>query len=175
MNFLKTIPLGLLVVTAPLGAYEHETDDVIVTNEMELPADAVWKHSYDVIPGEKGKENAGLGRAAAFYRIMEEYGVEADRVQVAVVVHGPAIYDVVDDALYAEKYGLGENGEPARNPNYNTVIELLGRGAEIWVCGVAAKALGVGNDDLLPGVKMAPAAMVANAELQRRGFTLNPY
>ncbi|MFN2098995.1 DsrE family protein [Altererythrobacter sp. MF3-039] len=173
MTLLKKLPLALLIVAAPLAA--HEEDEVTVTNEMELPADATWKHSYDVIPGEKGEENAGLARAAAFYRIMEDHGVEAERVQIAVVVHGPAIYDVVKDARYAEKYGLDENDEPIRNPNFNTIAELAARGAEIWVCGVAAKALGVGNDDLLEGVKMAPAAMVANAELQRRGFTLNPY
>ena len=86
------------------------------------------------------------------------------------MIHGPAVFDVVKDTRYAEKYGAGEH-----NPNYNTVAELVARGAEIWVCGVAAKTLGVGNADLLPGVKMAPAAMVAHAELQRRGFSINPY
>lgn len=174
MRLIKTIPLALAVLAAPLAA-EDEKSDVVVTNEMELPADATWMHSYDVIKGEKGEENAGLSRAAAFYRIMEEHGVEAERVQVGVVVHGPAIFDVVNDARYAEKYGTDEEGEGVRNPNFNTVAELVGRGAEIWVCGVAAEYLGVGNDDLLEGVKMAPAAMVANAELQRRGYTLNPY
>ena len=168
MNMLKFLPVALLVLANPIAA--EEESDVVVTNEMELPADAVWKHSYDTNEGEKGKENAGLGRAAAFYRIMEEHGVDGERVQVGVVIHGPAVFDVVNDARYAEKYGEGE-----RNPNFNTVAELAARGAEIWVCGVAAKYHGVGNADLLPGVKMAPAAMVANAELQRRGFTLNPY
>lgn len=173
MTLLRSLPLALLIVAAPLVAHEEEV--VIVTNEMELPADATWKHSYDVIDGEKGEENAGLNRAAAFYRIMEEHGVDGERVQVGVVVHGPAIFDVVKDDRYAEKYGETDDGEPHRNQNFNTVAELVARGAEIWVCGVAAAYLGVGNEDLLPGVKMAPAAMIANAELQRRGYTLNPY
>lgn len=166
---------ALLLSPAPVLAQDQGSDEVVVINEMELPADAEWKHSFDTYKGEKGVENAALGRAAEFYRIMEEAGVSADRVQTAVVIHGPAVFDVVNDERYAEKYGTGENGEPARNPNFNTVAELVARGAEIWVCGIAAKHLGVGNADLLPGVKMAPAAMVANAELQRRGFTLNPY
>ena len=174
MKIITYLPLSLALTAAPIAAHEEDAE-VVVTNEMELPADATWKHSYDVIKGEKGEENAGLSRAAAFYRIMEEHGVAAERVQVGVVVHGPAIFDVVKDDRYAEKYGEDDDGEGVRNPNFNTVAELVARGAEIWVCGVAAEFLGVGNEDLLPGVKMAPAAMVANAELQRRGYTLNPY
>ena len=101
---------------------------------------------------------------------MENAGVDAWRVKSAVVVHGKAIYDISDAERYAQAYGADVS-----NPNAEIVAQLIERGAEIWVCGVAARARGVGDDDVLPGVKMAPAAMVAHAELQRRGFSLNPY
>ena len=55
------------------------------------------------------------------------------------------------------------------------MAELVARGAEIWVCGVAAKYHGVGNADLLEGVQVAPSGTIAHAELQRRGFGLNAY
>ena len=70
---------------------------------------------------------------------------------------------------------LGGTGGSAAYKSPDLVRRLIERGAEIWVCGFAAKYHGVGNKDLLPGVKMAPTGTVAHAELQRRGFTINPY
>jgi intracellular sulfur oxidation DsrE/DsrF family protein len=140
-----------------------------VTPSMDLPADGVWRHSFDTAVGGGGRVNPGLGRADAFVRFMDEEGVPPDRVTVAVVVHDDAIADVVD----AERREA-DTGTPD-NPNVELVERILAAGGEIWVCGRAAEAQGVGDDDLLPGVRFAPSAMIANAELQRRGFSLNPY
>ncbi len=156
---------------------QDQTDGVgvTVTSTMPLPEDARWSHAFDAVEGEKGEENSAIRRALFFYRHMEKYGVEGDRVKAAVVIHGPAIFDVVKDERYARAYGAGDDQQPARNPNFNNIAEFVGRGGEIWVCGVSAEYRKVGDDDLLPGVRMAPAAMVAHADLQRRGFSINPY
>lgn len=158
---------------APAQAQDG-ADEVTITSTMELPADATWAHAFDSAKGEAGKENAAIARALAFYRYMEQAGVPAERVRTAVVIHGPAVFDVVNDARYARKYGA-DNPDGLHNPNFNNVAELIARGGEIWVCGVAAAYHKVGDADLLPGVRFAPAAMVAHAELQRRGFSINPY
>lgn len=159
------------VFAAPAAhAQQAESEEVTVTSQMELPGDAVWKHAFDAYEGEAGKENAVLLRALAFMNAMAAEGVAPERVKVAIVVHGPAVFDVTGDARYGAKYGAEQ-----RNPNYNNVAELIARGAEIWVCGVAAKHHKVGNVHLLEGVKMAPSATVAHADLQRRGFGLNPF
>jgi intracellular sulfur oxidation DsrE/DsrF family protein len=162
----RALALGAALLAAPL----HAEDAVVVTPTMEFPADGEWKHAFDAIPGAKGERNAALSRALAFYEHMEKAGVDAARVKTAVVVHGRAIYDIADAERYAEAYG-----DDVSNPNADIVAELVERGAEIWVCGVAAVNRGVGDDDILPGVRMAPAAMIAHAELQRRGFSINPY
>lgn len=145
-------------------------DSVVVTPTMVFPADGEWKHAFDSIKGESGETNAALARAVALYRHLEKAGVDPKQVTSAVVIHGPAIYDIANAARYEKAYGEG-----VANPNAELVAELIGLGGEIWVCGVAAKSRKVGDDDVLPGVQMAPAAMVAHAELQRRGFSLNPY
>jgi intracellular sulfur oxidation DsrE/DsrF family protein len=162
----------VLLAVAPVAA--QETPDVVVKNEMEFPADAVWKHSFDAYKGEAGEVNASLRRALSFAKKMEEFGVERDRVKVAVVVHGASVFDVASDARYAAKYDT-QDTDHTSNPSAAIVAELVERGAEIWVCGFAAEYHGVGNADLLPGVRMAPTGTVAHAELQRRGFTINPY
>lgn len=148
---------------------EGEDGTVELTLGMELPSDATWKHSFDALEPGLGEVNGGLGRADAFLEIMESAGVSRDRVTVAVVVHGKAIFDVVNvDRHAAEVPG-------SDHPNAQLVEHLIASGAEIWVCGRSAAWQDVGDDDLLPGVRFAPSAMTAHADLQRRGFSLNPY
>lgn len=180
---MKVLVVLSLMLAAPALADGHADghatkpkaeEPAPVTSDITLPADAEWKHSFDAYKSEAGKPNGAFARALAFHRLMEKEGIAPEQVKTAIVVHGPAVFDVVNDARYGEKYP-GEDGEALRNQNYNNVAELISRGAEIWVCGVAAAYHGVGNADLLEGVKMAPSGTVAHAELQRRGFTINPY
>lgn len=166
--------MALALIAGPALANHHEEGEVTVTPVMPLPEDAVWMHAFDAIEAEVGKENAAIGRANWFYKTMGEYGVDEERIKTAVVIHGPSVFDVVKDARYARKHGA-DNPAGLVNPNKELIAELLARGGEIWVCGVSAKYNKVGDDDLLPGVKMAPAAMIAHADLQRRGFSINPY
>lgn len=158
-----------LLLAAGAVLAEDSADEVHVQPEMTFPEDGHWHHYFDTTEGESGKLNPGLARAAAFLETMQGAGVSADRLKVAVVVHGPPVYDVSNAARYAEQYG------DVANPNQDVIAGLVSAGAEIWVCGVSARYRKVGNSDLLPGVKMAYSAMTANAELQRRGYTLNPY
>lgn len=170
----STLLAALLGLALAFTAFaEAEADDVseevIVIPEMSFPADGHWHHYFDTTEAEAGEVNPGLGRAAAFLDTMQRAGVAADRLKVAVVIHGPPVYDVSNAARYAREYGA------VSNPNERIIADLVAAGAEIWVCGVSARYRGVGNSDLLPGVRMAYSAMTANAELQRRGYTLNPY
>lgn len=171
MKLALSLAAASLAFSVPAAAHHHEEEaaEVVVTSDMEFPADAVWMHSFDAYESEAGKPNAAFRRALGFIRAMEAEGVDPERVKVAIVVHGPAVFDVVNDARYGEKY------EGETNQAYNDIAQLIGYDAEIWVCGVAAKYHGVGNAHLLDGVKMAPSGTAAHAELQRRGFGINPY
>ncbi|MEL7198125.1 MAG: DsrE family protein [Pseudomonadota bacterium] len=176
-TFSAAILASMALYALPAQADDHAGDpsaDVVVENEMEFPADAEWKHSFDAYEAEPGKVNASLRRALAFSKAMEAQGVDPARVKVAIVVHGPSVFDVAIDTRYAAKHDTGDAAFEA-NPSADTVAQLIARGAEIWVCGFAAKYHKVGNADLLPGVKMAPTGTVAHAELQRRGFGINAY
>ena len=136
---------------------------------MELPPGAGWRHAFDAVDAGGSEVNGGLGRADAFLEIMKAAGVAPDRVTVAVVVHGEAIFDVVNAGRHAAEV------ERSDHPNAEVVQRILDAGGEIWVCARSAAWQNVGDEDLLPGVRFAPSAMVAHAELQRRGFSLNPY
>lgn len=140
-----------------------------VASDMPLPANALWKHSFDVSDGERGQLNRGLESAARFVNMMVEAGVPKERMKVAIVVHGPPVIDVSNTARYAVQYGKAEN------PNAQLVAALLAAGVDIWVCGQSAAAQDVAKADLQHGVKMALSAITAHAELQRQGYSLNPF
>ncbi len=63
-----------------------------VRSDMPLPADARWKHAFDVTDGTPATLNKGIESAARFVNMMGENGVRGDRLKVAVVLHGPAVF-----------------------------------------------------------------------------------
>ena len=132
--------------------------DVEVT--FELPADVRLRHSFDASVGAKdGEANRTLRSAARFINMHARAGVDEDRIEVAVVVHGAAVHDVSGQA-------------PG---NAELVTALIDHGVKIVVCGQSAAYYGVETKDLLPGVEMALSAMTAHALLQQAGYTLNPF
>lgn len=127
---------------------------------MPIPSGAVFKHSFDVsTPAAGGELNSTLMSAARFMNMHARAEIAAENIQVAVVVHGNAVYDVA--------------GEPSVSAAL--VAALVDKGVRIIVCGQSAAYRDVSVDDLLPGVEMALSAMTAHAVLQQQGFTLNPF
>jgi len=132
--------------------------DVDIT--LSLPGDAVLRHSFDVSERAAEEElNRTLVAAARFINLHARAGVDADRIKLAVVVHGTAVHDVSREAT-------GSAG---------LVAALVNHGVRIIVCGQSAAYYDVTADDLLPGVEMALSAMTAHALLQQQGYSLNPF
>lgn len=132
--------------------------DIDIT--LPVPEDAVFRHSFDVSKrAEDGEPNRTLVSAARFINMHARAGVDADRIELAVVVHGTAVHDVSGEAP-----GSAE-----------LVAALIKRGVSIIVCGQSAAYYDVETDDLMPGVEMALSAMTAHALLQQQGYTLNPF
>lgn len=152
-----------------MSRHERQGAAMEQTIGMGLPSGATWKHAFDAAQAGAGEVNPGLGRADAFREIMEASGAAPEQITVAVVVHGEAVFDVVNATRHAAEVGGSDH------PNATLVEQILKTGGEIWVCARSAAWHNVGDDDLLPGVRFAPSAMIAHAELQRRGFSLNPY
>ena len=131
-----------------------------VETTMPIPKDAVLRHTFDVAePAADGELNRTLVSAARFINMHAIAGIDADRIEVAVVVHGKAVYDVSGEA-------------PANAP---LVAALVEQGVQIFVCGQTAAYYDVKTNELLPGVQMALSAMTAHALLQQQGYTLNPF
>lgn len=130
-----------------------------------LPADARFKVAFDLAAASEGEAvNRNLDSAARLLNMHALAGVPDENVSVAIVVHGPAAMDVINDA---------KRGSP--NPSAGLVAELVAAGASIQLCGQTAASRGITQDDLLPGVTLSLSAMTAHALLQQDGYTLNPF
>lgn len=130
-----------------------------------VDARAHFRVAFDVAKAaEHGAINRGLESAARFLNMHAAAGVPADRLSVAVVVHGPAAADL-----------LADSDRSGANASAGLVAALIEAGASIELCGQTAAYRDIRADQLLPGVKMALSAMTAHARLQQQGYTLNPF
>ena len=135
-----------------------------------LPADTVFKHSFDVAEAAEGnKANRHIESAARFINMHAAHGVDPENIQVAVVVHGGASMDLLRQMAWEEKGKEGANGSHA------LLRDLLDAGVRVILCGQSAAAHGITQADLIPGVEMALSAMTAHALLQQAGYSVNPF
>lgn len=138
---------------------------VVVEGADELPTDTKFSVAFDVTArGNEGAINRKFESAARFLNMHAAVGVPAENMQLAVVVHGPAVLDLTN----SDRFG-GEN------PNTGLIKLLRQHGVRFVVCGQSAAFQDVSKTDLLPDVEMAVSAMTAHALLQQQGYTLNPF
>ena len=94
-------------------------------------------------------------------------GVPADKVRIAVVVHGKATPSILNDAAYRQHFG-----KP--NPNGALISQLQAAGNEIFICGQALTQQGYAPSDIHAKVKLALSAVTKLADLQAAGYALIP-
>ena len=135
-----------------------------VPQAAPLPADAAFKVAIDVVEGGvDGELNGKFKTAASLINLLNASGVPAERIEVGLVVHGPAYRDLlVDDA-----YG-------GDNPNAELIAALQAHGATLYYCGQSAVYRDIAAEDLLPGVKVTLSATITHAMLQQQGYALRP-
>ena len=163
------LPLALLLPAAASASPADFHPGTLIPDHGEIadvpgatpvPKGTEFKVVFDTSDRRVGALNRTLESAARFLNMHVAAGVPARSQHLAVVLHGPAVDDVVGTSA---------------GPNAALVAELLRHGVRVIVCGQSAVALGVAKADLLPGVELALSAMTAHALLQREGYTLNPF
>lgn len=144
-------------------------DTYPVDADVQIPADAEFKVAFDVSEAARGGEvNRKFNSVARFINMHVAAGVPFDHIHIALVVHGAAGKELLDDAAYAKR----ESG--AENANAPLIRALLAKGVRVILCGQSAAGMGLDKADLIPGVELALSAMTAHALLQQDGYTLNP-
>jgi intracellular sulfur oxidation DsrE/DsrF family protein len=85
--------------------------------------------------------------------------------EVIVVFHTNAGHLTLHDEAYNASRKIA-----AGNPNKDLIADLMKRGVKVELCGATAEAIGWGNADLLPNVKINMDAMARTIQLVQQGF-----
>ncbi len=132
-----------------------------VPDAYPIPAGTRFKIAFDIdAAGEPGSINRQIDTAARFLNMHVAAGVPADRIALAIVVHGQAYQDLLDRP---------------DNASAELVSALINAGVRVELCGQTAAYRNVSKDDLIPGVEMSLSAMTSHALLQKDGYTINPF
>jgi intracellular sulfur oxidation DsrE/DsrF family protein len=176
--FLAAILTVSLPAFALAGPTDFKTGPIIegfgpaatVAEAQALPENAHFKVAFDTSKGSDGDAlNQTLESAARFINMHGAAGVKPKNIDVAVVIHGGAAFDL----LTADAHKARRDG--AENPNIVLIDALTDAGVRILLCGQTAAYRNITKAELLPHVEIALSAMTAHAQLQQSGYTLNPF
>lgn len=115
---------------------------------------------------DSSKPNPLFEVAAKFLNMHQMAGVPLKNIEVALVIHGSASQDILNDRIYAER--LSE----ATNPNTALLTELANNGVQIILCGQTAAFRKITSAEAHPDTQIALSAMTALVQLQNQGYRL---
>lgn len=180
MNHCACCLLILLVAFSPLGQAVEQPDRGpviagygpvfdIPSTRFEVDTAADWKVLFDVAGASSDRSaiNGRIESLARFLNMHARAGVPAERMKLAVILHGGATMSGLTDAAYRSRFGVD-------NPNTPLIEALVKAGVQFWQCGQSAAFNEVAAEELSPHVGMALSAMTVVSQLQRAGYTLQP-
>jgi intracellular sulfur oxidation DsrE/DsrF family protein len=125
--------------------------------------------AFDVAKGaEPGQINRQFDSLARFLNMHAAAGVPKENLKLALVVHGRAGIDLLDEVTYTRV-------QEQSNANILLLKELMRNNVQVILCGQTAKAYSIEHDQLIEGVRVELSAMTAHALLQQQGYTVNPF
>jgi intracellular sulfur oxidation DsrE/DsrF family protein len=140
-----------------------------VQQDIKLEKDSQLKVVFDVSkPGKDGAVNRGFDSVARFLNMHVANDIPAKNIHLAIVVHGGASNEMLNNKAYLVKYGK-------ENPNVELISTLLKNNVQIIECGQSAAYHQIVNQDMIEGVDMALSAMTAHAILAAQGYSQNPF
>jgi intracellular sulfur oxidation DsrE/DsrF family protein len=92
-------------------------------------------------------------------------GVPKEKIKVKVIIHGGAIFTLLNDDNYTKKFEV-------KNPNLEVFEALKESGADIYVCGQSLIARNLTPKDLWPGVTIAHSALTTITTYVPQGYVL---
>ncbi|MUP46340.1 hypothetical protein E0K83_11355 [Gramella sp. BOM4] len=141
--------------TVPKPGFKTDTDSKL---KMVLDVD----RSFDPT-----QTNKLIETAARFLNMHEKAGADPENLEVALVLHGNSVFDVLRNEFYTEKYP-----ESKSNPNLPLIEALAGKGVQIILCGQSAAHHQVTKEKVSEYVKFALSAMTALVQLQNEDYRL---
>lgn len=137
--------------------------------DISLAEGAVYKAVFDAASygDDVSKMSSRLVSVARFLNMHVRNGTPQEDMDLAVVVHGAAVKNILSHDAYAERFGMD-------NPNLELVHKLSSAGVRFYVCGQSMAFGGVSKSELAEPVEVALSAMTMLTVLQNDGYALLP-
>ncbi len=146
-----------------------------VESMTDLPAYVSFSVAFDVADAaSEGQRHRSFESVTRFINMHVANGVDPAQIRVALVVHGKASLDLLNNEAWAAKERGGE-ASPDVNPSAAMLRTMIDYGVDVVLCGQSAAANGIAPEELIEGVRMSLSAMTAHAVLQQNGYTVNPF
>lgn len=142
----------------------------IADADVKLPEGFVFKALFDISESNKKHDQYSrkIESVARFLNMHARNGVSLENMQLAVVLHGGATKDVLNDEAYAKRHGF-------KNPNSDLIRQLAAKGVNFYICGQSVAFYDIKRSELLPEVKLSLSAMTMAVLLQQEGYQLIPF
>ncbi|MCO4821465.1 MAG: DsrE family protein [Flavobacteriaceae bacterium] len=139
-----------------------DTDNTVMKYTPDLDYKVVID-IYDKIK-DSTKLTGTLLTAGRTYNLNIANGVPQDDLNMAIVVHGFAVYSILNDEAYEKKYGV-------KNPNSEAIKAYKNAGVSIYVCGQNLGFFNLPPEDLMPEIDIAISAKTTLIALDQMGYT----
>lgn len=134
---------------------------------VELDPSLEYKIIVDVMTGSDDKSSVffSMNNVARMLNLHALAGVPKERMHVVLAIHNAAVWSVLTDASYKERFG-------STNPHTPLIRELVDNGVKVVVCGQSLIKQKIAPDQLLEGIEVATSALTTITEYQLRGYAV---
>jgi intracellular sulfur oxidation DsrE/DsrF family protein len=154
---------------ARTGPVIEEFGPVYAVEDPDFATDtgATYRVVFEVRDGSEdpGTVNRRIESLARFLNMHAQAGVPRENLKLALVLHGTAGKDALDDRGYRTRYGVD-------NPNAPLLKALSEYGVRVILCGQTQMHRGLQRAELAPHVEVALSAMTALVSLTAGGYRL---
>lgn len=98
------------------------------------------------------------------YNLNIANGVPKEKLKMAVVIHGWAVYAMLNDDAYEKKYGI-------KNPNTEALRKYKEEGIEFYICGQNLGFFNIPQEDLASEIDISISAKTALITLDQLGYS----
>lgn len=135
--------------------------------DVELEEGAEYMAVFDIAAytDDVASVNYRLVSVARFLNMHARNGVPVENMDLAVVVHGGAVKNLLTHKSYDTRFG-------SDNPNLDLLRKLHEAGVAIYLCGQSMSFGGIQKDELAQPVQVALSAMTMLTVLQNDGYAV---
>jgi intracellular sulfur oxidation DsrE/DsrF family protein len=139
-----------------------KTDAEVLTYDPNLE----YKVAVDVYGNQKDstKIHGSLDEVARTFNLHLANGIPKEKLKMAVVIHGMAVYSILNEESYQERFKIP-------NPNLVALKAFSEAGVELIVCGQNLGFFNISKEQISPLVKVAYSAKTALVTLDQMGYS----